>query len=231
MKKIYSGFFLWLLLSAVLGSWRPGVNRNFLRGDIVAYVQSDAAVDYLIPQNLEELEAGCTDIVQGVFRGTGTRQANQHVMAESDFTVEDGAGNVIPEAFPDQTATVSSLQITKVLKGGLREGQIIPLGEEYHREEKDGKVKIYYAMDYLPCTSGREYLFFLNEDHDASSPFYGLYWPKSGAWGRYRMRNAEELERRSVDSMIKWELEFGRDSTYGYKSIYKEVIAKYMSKT
>ncbi|OCM99993.1 hypothetical protein A7X67_11555 [Clostridium sp. W14A] len=231
MKKIYSGFFLWLLLSAVLGSWRPGVNRNFLRGDIVAYVQSDAAVDYLIPQNLEELEAGCTDIVQGVFRGTGNRQANQHVMAESDFTVEDGAGNVMLGAleFPDRTVTVSSLQITKVLKGGLRAGQAIPLGEEYHREEKDGKGKIYYNLDYLPSTAGREYLFFLNEDNDASSTFYGLYSPYSGAWGRYRVRSAEELKTRSVDSMIKWELEFGRDSADDYKSIYKEVIAKYMS--
>lgn len=123
------------------------------------------------------------------------------------------------------TATVSSLVITKVFKGDVKKGDIINLGEGYYIGDIDGqKAIITTEKSYVPSVPGVEYVWFLGQHTDPDSPWYGVYAPVFGIKGRYRVESvssADSLEKNDMSAIV-----LKKDS--GYPGFYSEIVEKYM---
>lgn len=171
-------------------------------------IEADTLYD---PQRLEEVEEHSSFIVQGVLLDDAEQKLKQF-------------GGV-----PYFGITVSSLQVTKVYGGNLKVGDTILLGEDYYTAENDGEKAIYHLGNYMPSTIGREYLFFLVDYPEGGEWWSGIYLPVYSEKGRYPVIGQKGTGRQSLHSLSNEDLNLGEDDSSGYRAIYSEVIAKYMS--
>lgn len=186
----------------------------------VEYSQQQTDTIGTVPQALQDVEERGDCIVQGVLQDDA--KPNIQYM---DVILPSGEKQKVPTF----GITVSTLKITKVYKGDLKAGDVVPLGERYFRLDYSDKTVVCHDGNYLPSETGKEYLFFLVDRMDETAWWGQDYLPVSTELGRYPVIAQNQMTAQSVDSMTNEELNLGKDDAANYKNIYKEVIAKYMS--
>lgn len=174
-----------------------------------------------IPETAAELEEKCDIMVQGI-------------LLEGSEEIKETMDLGLPEPLVTYGATISPLEITKVIKGNLKVGDIINLEEPYYKKIVDGKetTVIFAGGEYMglynPCQIGKEYLLCLDEFNDIPdhpSDTYGLMWRELG---RYPVISPLSRFFIDVDSMTNEDLDFREGDATAYKEIYKGVIDSYM---
>lgn len=186
----------------------------------VEYSQQQSDCIGTLPQTLQDVEDRSDCIVQGVLQDDA--KPNIQYM---EVTLSSGKEQQVPTF----GTTVSTLKVTKTYKGNLKEGDTIPLGEEYFCIDYSDKKMVCYDGNYLPSKTGKEYLFFLVDRMSETAWWGGDYLPLDCELGRYPVVKQNSVRAQSIDSMSNEELNLGKDDAAHYKSIYKEVIVKYMS--
>lgn len=155
------------------------------------------------PQSLEEVEGLAEYIVRGKLLDDAKQKLEFY---ESEFV---GFG-----------VTVSSLEISNVYKGNLKEGDKIPIAERYYTLEENG-VTTRHELGYAPSVPNQEYIFFLIKAPDDNKFLHGFYSPMVKETGRYPV-----IGTNNNDNFPKLNLVQTNPETYN--KIYKEVKAKYM---
>lgn len=163
-------------------------------------------------KTLDELEEESSDIVAGTFL---------------DDSREDKiiAGNDVLYG-----CTITSFKISKVYKGELSAGDIIPLGEEYYTESDgygSGGLQLVYSAEYLPHKLGQEYLFFLTKTPETNDRFAGVYASTQFERGRYPILSASSRNT-DISAISNDALGIGDGPSNAYKNIFGEVVKKYM---
>ena len=137
--------------------------------------------------------------------------------------------------------TVTSLMITKVWKGELKEGDTIQLCEWYSVEEQGGKNILWQGGNYMPSEVGKEYLFFLNsKELDLEWVNYPsdmeetIYSPAIFEKGRYPVPDELKVGKRistnksiDIEALSNEDLNLAEGNATAYKKLYSEVIEKY----
>lgn len=115
---------------------------------------------------------------------------------------------------------VSTLEITKVIKGDFKVGDSINLYEMWHTENSEGKETLTIYQNYMPCEPGKEYLFFMDgfRDNDQN------YTPLMFELGRYPVLSSSSTDAATLSTE---ELYLSNDSDT-YREFYQEVITRYM---
>jgi hypothetical protein len=186
----------------------------------ITYVQSQNDIAYILnPKTVQDLENASPYIVKGILKDDA--QVKKYT---KKLTTKVGTLETTLYQF-----TVSTLQITKVYKGDIKEGNNIKLGEQYYRVTTGDKESIYYDGNYLPSEVGKEYIFFLTDDKK-SKTWAGIYYPMLLERGRYPVLAETKgvQAAKLVDSMTNEELNLGTMDSSDYRALYKQVIDKYM---
>lgn len=167
------------------------------------------------PNNLKELEKNADYIVLGKLSDDSKQ-----------VPVMNSLGDIAFEY------TISSFEISKVWKGNRKVGDTIKLCESYYITEKNGEPILRYASNYLPSDINRDYIFFLNSmdlENDT------VYTPTIYEKGRYPFPSNISTNKNTtkstfdLDSVTNEELNLADREATIYKSIYKEVLQKYIS--
>ncbi len=158
-----------------------------------------------IVKNLSELEEHTQYIVRGKFRGDSVE----------DFQRRPSGGI-------QYGCTITSFDVSQVIQGeDLKAGDVIKVGEEYY---VDNKGVLQTMFNYMPSETGKEYILFLSKKTNPRSRYYGMYAPINFEKGRYLVEPPA-----NIDTASNRTLDLGANSSDVYKSIYKDVIAKYLS--
>lgn len=171
----------------------------------VAVIDGDRAFD---PQSLEEEEKYADYVVKGVL----LNDAKQKVKRFDDKLAIWGV-------------TVSTLKITWVYRGGLTIGDRIPVAENYYTVVENGNT-IRREFAYAPSVPEKEYVFFLGKENGKNSFLDGFYVPVMGEKGRYPVEDIGFLP--EIDFLSKKDLNLTVTDPDVYKSIYKQVMNKYI---
>ncbi|WP_101696557.1 hypothetical protein [Clostridium minihomine] len=168
------------------------------------------------PKNLKELESNCEYIVQGRLSDDSKQ-----------VPVKNSLGDIAFEY------TISSLEISKVWKGDFKEGGTIKLCESYYITEKNNKQVLRYASNYMPSDLDKDYIFFLDSmdlENDT------VYTPTIYEKGRYPLPSSISTNKQrsfksifNIDSISNEDLNLADHDSTIYKSIYEEVLQKYLS--
>ena len=162
------------------------------------------------PQTVEELK----DLSDYIVKGTLLDDARQKLYSTAPGVVTFGV-------------TVSSFEVSKVYKGDLKAGDVIPIAERYYTVEEDGET-VRYELGYAPSVPNEEYIFFLIQD-DADHEFLaGLYTPVVKETGRYPVINKKARKLSEIEAMTAEDLNIIFTKLSTYKNLYKEVIDLYM---
>lgn len=126
--------------------------------------------------------------------------------------------------------TISTLCITKVYKGNVKENDTVSIGETYYTEKnKDESYDLYYYSNYLPSKVGEKnkYIFFLNST-PKDGQFGGAYFPVDRENGRYPVLT-EQRKVAGLEKLTKSKLCLGADSSVNYRKLLAEVVSKYQN--
>jgi len=158
-----------------------------------------------LPRISQELEEHTQYIVRGKFRGDSVE----------DFQRRPSGGI-------KYGCTITSFDVFQVIQGeDLKAGDVIKVGEEYY---VDSKGVLQTMFNYMPSETGKEYILFLSKKTNPESRYYGMYAPINFEKGRYPVEPPA-----NIDTASNRTLDLGSKSSDVYKSIYKDVIAKYLS--
>lgn len=145
---------------------------------------------------------------------------------------------------PDDTAgfiksgggwTVSTLEITGVIKGEVLPGDTLRLAEPYFTMEAEGETDIfidrYYPDHYAPAETGKEYIFFLEKVKESYEVLSDAYTPAFKIYNRFPVvppQASVSRENLLTQNLSETEKDiWGRDETY--LDFYQQAIDKYMS--
>ena len=177
-------------------------------GDVkVAEVSGDMLYN---PQTVEELD----DLSDCIVRGTLLDDARQKLYSTTPGVVTFGV-------------TVSSFEVSKVYKGDLKAGDVIPIAERYYTVEEDGEA-VRYEHGYAPSTPNKEYIFFLIKDPEDHEFLGGFYSPMVKETGRYPVIDKKGRKLSEIETMTAEDLNIIYTKLSTYKNLYKEVIELYM---
>ena len=168
------------------------------------------------PQNLKELERNAEYIVRGRLCDDSKQVPVKNSLGHTAFEY-----------------TISSLEISKVWKGNFKEGDTIKLCESYYITEKNNKPVLRYASNYLPSDLDKDYIFFLNSMDLKNDT---VYTPTIYEKGRYPLPSSISTRNKrsvrsvlNIDSISNEDLNLADHDATIYKSIYEEVLQKYLS--
>ena len=168
-------------------------------------VESGTAEMTYIVKSLSELEEHTQYIVRGKFRGDSVEDLQRR-----------------PSGGIKYGCTITSFDVSPVIQGeNLKAGDVIKIGEEYY---VDSKGVLQTMFNYMPSETGKEYILFLSKETDPDYRFYVIYAPINFEVGRYPVEPPA-----NIDTASNRTLDLGSKSSDVYKSIYKDVIAKYLS--
>lgn len=154
---------------------------------------------------LSELEQHTQYILKGKFRGD----------SEEDL-------QIYASGFVAYGCTITSFDVSQVIQGeDVKAGDVIRIGESYYVDDEGVLQTVNQCM---PAETGKEYIMFLQKHTNPDSRFYGIYASANRNKGRYPVIPPANLETASNRM-----LGLGDENSENYRSIYSEVIEKYLS--
>lgn len=156
-----------------------------------------------IPYDFSHLDSVADCIVQGKVSGDGEVRKTGGL---SPFTV-----------------TISSLEITKVYKGNLKEGKHINLNEFYYVDEDN---VLHQAFSYMPCEVGKEYLFFLIRYGEIDN-WENTYSIWSLEFGRFPVIDTKARSANNIGDIPYTDFYLKSDSKF-YRELFQGAYEKYM---
>lgn len=185
----------------------PNLEKAPSTVDKVSTVAGDSLYN---PKTLREVEELSEYIVKGKLQDDAQQKLESHESGSVAYGV-----------------TVSTLEISKVFKGGLKAGDEIPIAEKYYTVEENGK-NVRYELGYGPSIPNQDYIFFLIKADDTNEFLHGLYSPMVKETGRYQVIDSNEKGIMSTQALTDQELNLVLTDPNVYRGIYQEVIDKYM---
>lgn len=218
MKRLLSFICLALIITALCSCSSVGKSEAGARASALG----DLYYPMGVPENANEVPNMSAFIVQGKLLDD----------AQEDIQTLDLSNGSSPEKkLITYAATISTLEITKVIQGDLEVGDQVKLAESYYTVEEDGvktiKMAPGYTKLYAPSKVGQEYLFFFDKPAE-DGVFADIYFPLWRELGRYPVVSPLSRTALSVDDMSNEELNLGEGDATEYKEFYKQVIQKFM---
>lgn len=203
----------------------PYLNGCAQKAPVKIVQPNNDVIDLHTPSSLDEYEEEVDCIVKGILSDD-----SEEVLRESSIDL----GNEKTAKVVTGGWTITSLQITEVLKGDLKAGDTIRLDEPYRVENRDDGPTViidnFYPNNYVPAEKGKEYLFFLIHQDESRGKFADTYAVNSRVYNHFPVISSKT---RSVgtdlftQNMTELEAEIlGCDETY--LDFYQQAIDKYM---
>ncbi|WP_195984848.1 hypothetical protein [Clostridium sp. D33t1_170424_F3] len=177
------------------------------------------------PEDIDEWETHVSCVVQGKLRND-----SQEVLRESEVSLWNGDTSKLTVG----GWTVSTLEITKVIKGDLTIGDTIKLGEPYFTMTAEGETDIFidsfFPALYVPAEKGKEYIFFLDYMDETHGRLANTYAVATKSYNRFPVISPQTRSVQSISlsqSLSETEKDIlGNDETY--LDFYQQAIEKYM---
>jgi len=168
--------------------------------------------DKITFENLKQVEDDATIIVEAVARKTIGQKVSTHYDTE------------LQKDLPMGGYTQWEIEVTKVNKGDVKEGDKLVLLQDYYLwTYSDGKEQLITATDLKPAVKNKKYLMFLKYDDRNKG-----YWPVCDYEGMFAIPT-DELKAKVKDGSLKQ----SDLDVYNYETlqhlvpIYNEVVQKY----
>lgn len=147
--------------------------------------------------------------------------------------IQDGQENLVQDNNFGYTKT--TVLITDVLKGDeTMTDSTIVFREPYILVVRDGITGYIINENYLPSTTGSEYILFLGKSSDDIELYKGTYYLLYDEKGKYPIRDDMDPEHMTtsfyVDNLTNAQLNIGPKDSSEYRNIYKSIINKYILK-
>lgn len=177
------------------------------------------------PENIDAWEEHVDCVVTGILRND-----SHEVLREYDVTLWNGDTSKLTVG----GWTVSTLEITKVIKGDLNVGDTINLGEPYFTMTAEGETDIFidsfFPALYVPAEKGKEYIFFLDYMDETHGRLADTYSVATKSYNRFPVVSTQTRNVQSISllqNLSKTEKDIlGTDETY--QDFYQQAIDKYM---
>lgn len=191
----------------------------------VIQVKSPNVIYIYNPDNVDAWEDEVNCVVRGVLWDNAEEFLRDTLTAsgDTDGLINSGGG-----------WTVSTLEITGVIKGDVLPGDTLRLAEPYFTMEAEGETDIfidrYYPDRYAPAEPGKEYIFFLEEMNEPYEVLSDAYLPAFKIYNRFPVVSPQSSVSRKdllMQNLSETEKDIlGSDETW--LDFYQQAIDKYM---